>query len=139
MLAAVFAHWEQLVGPEIAAHAEPRSLRAGVLLLAVDQSGWATQLRYLAPDLLGRLRLATGATEITEIQIRAAPPARRPSRFLPPAPGVGKGVLPVGITPLWYNEVIRIRAADQRFRCLGGPGIRGNAHQSERSRPWRCK
>jgi predicted nucleic acid-binding Zn ribbon protein len=74
LLAAVFAHWEQLVGPEIAAHAEPRSLRAGVLLLAVDQSGWATQLRYLAPDLLGRLRLATGTTEITEIQIRVAPP-----------------------------------------------------------------
>lgn len=74
LLAEVFAHWEQLVGSEIAAHAEPRSLRGGVLLLAVDQSAWATQLRYLAPDLLGHLRLATETTEITEIQIRVVPP-----------------------------------------------------------------
>jgi predicted nucleic acid-binding Zn ribbon protein len=69
LLAAVFAHWEHLVGPEIAAHAQPRSLRRGVLVVAADQPAWATQLRFMTADLLGRIRSATDATEITEIQV----------------------------------------------------------------------
>jgi predicted nucleic acid-binding Zn ribbon protein len=76
LLAAVFAHWEQLVGPDIAAHAQPRSLRRGVLLVAADQPAWATQLRFMSGDLLHRIASATDAEEITEIQVTvsAAPP-----------------------------------------------------------------
>jgi predicted nucleic acid-binding Zn ribbon protein len=70
LVAAVFAHWEQLVGPDIAAHAQPRSLRDGVLVVAADQPAWATQLRYMATDLLARVRSEVAAEEITEIQIR---------------------------------------------------------------------
>jgi predicted nucleic acid-binding Zn ribbon protein len=77
LLAAVFAHWEQLVGADIAAHAQPRSLRRGVLVVAADQSAWATQLRFMTADLLGRISSVTDATEITEIQVTvgAGPPA----------------------------------------------------------------
>ena len=74
LLAAVFSHWEELVGPEIAAHAQPRSLRDGVLVVAADQPAWATQLRYLAAELLARVRAEAAAAEITEIQIRVAAP-----------------------------------------------------------------
>ena len=54
VLGAVFSHWEQLVGPEIAAHARPTSLRGGVLVVVVDQPAWAAQLRFMATDLLTR-------------------------------------------------------------------------------------
>jgi predicted nucleic acid-binding Zn ribbon protein len=70
LLSAVFTHWEELVGAEIAAHAQPRSLRDGVIVVSVDQPAWATQLRYMASDLLARIRTDTGSAEIVEIQIR---------------------------------------------------------------------
>ena len=85
LLASVFSRWEELVGPEIADHAQPRSLHGGVLVLTADQPAWATQLRYLAPELLARVRADAAAPEITEIQIRMAAPGpagtgRRPGR-----------------------------------------------------------
>jgi predicted nucleic acid-binding Zn ribbon protein len=70
VLTEVFSRWEQVVGAEVAAHAEPRSLRGGVLVIAVDQPAWATQLRFLGADLLARVRDATGCSEVTEIQVR---------------------------------------------------------------------
>jgi predicted nucleic acid-binding Zn ribbon protein len=85
LVAAVFAHWEQLVGPDIAAHAQPRSLRDGVLVVVADQPAWATQLRYMTGDLLARIQAETTAEEITEIQIRVGGPApsegRDPGRW----------------------------------------------------------
>jgi predicted nucleic acid-binding Zn ribbon protein len=72
LLTAVFSRWEQLVGPDIAAHARPRSLRQGTLLVLVDHPAWATQLRFLASDLLARIQLEADAPEITEIHIGVA-------------------------------------------------------------------
>ena len=70
VLTAVFARWEEVVGPEVAAHAEPRSLRDGVLVVAVDQPAWATQLRFLGSDLLNRVRDATGCSDVAEIHVK---------------------------------------------------------------------
>jgi hypothetical protein len=72
VLAALFSGWETVVGREIAQHAEPRSLRDGVLIVVVDQPAWATQLRYLAPELLGRIHGGVAGSAVTEIQIRVA-------------------------------------------------------------------
>jgi predicted nucleic acid-binding Zn ribbon protein len=68
----LFSSWEAVVGPEIAQHAEPRSVRDGVLLLVVDQPAWATQLRFLVPELLARIRAGVSHSEVTEVQIRVA-------------------------------------------------------------------
>ena len=70
---AVFAGWEDLVGPDIAGHARPVSLHGGVLVLAVDHPAWATQLRFMTGELLGRIGERTpsgGAPEVTEIHVR---------------------------------------------------------------------
>ena len=67
LLASLFSRWETIVGEEIAQHAEPRSLRDGVLVLVVDQPAWAAQLRYLAADLLARLQVDVGPSEVAEI------------------------------------------------------------------------
>jgi predicted nucleic acid-binding Zn ribbon protein len=72
VLGAIFARWEELVGPEVAAHTRPRSLRAGVLVIEVDQPAWATQLRYLSGDVLRRVEDAAGPEGVRELQIRVA-------------------------------------------------------------------
>ena len=51
----VFANWDEIVGPHVAAHAQPVSPIDGRLVVEVDQPGWATQLRFLEADLVSRL------------------------------------------------------------------------------------
>jgi predicted nucleic acid-binding Zn ribbon protein len=70
VLAKIFGHWPQLVGPDIAAHARPVSLRRGELVLIVDHPAWAGQLRFMTGDLLAKIGEATGCGEVREIRIR---------------------------------------------------------------------
>lgn len=69
-VAAVFSDWEAIVGPQVAAHVRPRTLRDGVLVVVADQPGWATQLRFLETDLLTRLRERLGTGAVTAIEVR---------------------------------------------------------------------
>jgi predicted nucleic acid-binding Zn ribbon protein len=69
-LGAVFSQWDEAVGPSVAAHARPVSLTDGVLVVVVDQPGWATQLRYLSTDLLQRLADVAGEGVVGRIEIR---------------------------------------------------------------------
>ena len=70
ILALVFSKWAELVGPDIAAHAEPRSLRDGVLLVVVDQPAWAAQLRYLGADLVAKIAAFAGSSEVVTVEFR---------------------------------------------------------------------
>jgi len=69
-LSSLFVDWEAMVGPQIAAHVRPRSLRDGVLVVVADQPGWATQLRYLEADLLSRLADRLGPAAVSAIEVR---------------------------------------------------------------------
>ena len=69
-LATVFARWPELAGPGVAAHARPVSLREGTLVVAVDEPGWATQLRYLSAALLERLAEALGEGSVARLEVR---------------------------------------------------------------------
>jgi predicted nucleic acid-binding Zn ribbon protein len=70
ILAVVFSKWAELVGPDIAAHAEPRSLHDGVLLVVVDQPAWAAQLRYLSTDLVAKIAAFAGTSEVVTVEFR---------------------------------------------------------------------
>lgn len=78
VLTTVFARWQELVGDSVADHAWPVSLSNGVLVIGVDQPGWATQLRYLAPELVRKLgsALAEGAVERVEVKVQRKRPER---------------------------------------------------------------
>lgn len=69
----VFGRWEELVGPQIAAHVTPVRLEGDLLVVEVDDPAWATQVKMLSSDL--RHRLAEGA-DVTiariEVQVRSA-------------------------------------------------------------------
>jgi predicted nucleic acid-binding Zn ribbon protein len=80
--AAVFGHWADQVGPDIAAHARPLSLHDGVLTLEVDQPAWAAQLRYMEAEILARLAASAGGAEVARLAVRVA--GARPRRPRPP-------------------------------------------------------
>lgn len=67
--ARVFADWDQLVGPDIAAHAHPQSLVAGELRIAAESTAWATQLRLLSSKILARLVAELGPQVVTKLII----------------------------------------------------------------------
>jgi predicted nucleic acid-binding Zn ribbon protein len=71
-LGAVFGHWDQIVGSAVATHARPVSLRDGVLRVEVDEPGWATQLRYLTPDILRRCDEVAGADVVVSVEVKVA-------------------------------------------------------------------
>lgn len=70
VLATLFSAWAELVGQTVAARSRPRSLRDGVLVVTVDEPAWATQLRWLEPDLLVRLGEALGHGVVRSIDVR---------------------------------------------------------------------
>lgn len=80
VLRVLFARWSELVGPNVAAHASPVGLRDKVLTVAVDDAAWATQLRYLAGDLIGRIAQVSGTDAVAELRLRVQPGRRRTSR-----------------------------------------------------------
>lgn len=67
---AVLARWEQMVGPELAAHSAPVSLRAGVLTVEAESTSWATQIRLMAASVLARLEAEAGAGVVTGLVVR---------------------------------------------------------------------
>ena len=69
-LSGVFGHWADIVGPQLAAHARPVSLSKGVLVVAVTEPAWATQLTYLESELVGRFREALGDGVVDRVEVR---------------------------------------------------------------------
>jgi len=68
--ATVFGRWAQLVGEEIAEHATPVSLRQGELLVQASSTAWATQLRLLQRQLLGRIASGVGRGVVTKLRVQ---------------------------------------------------------------------
>jgi predicted nucleic acid-binding Zn ribbon protein len=66
---AVFGRWSALVGPDIAAHCTPQTLTEGELLVVAESTAWATQLRLMAPTILGRLRAQVGGDVVTRLRV----------------------------------------------------------------------
>lgn len=68
-LSVVFSQWERLVGTDIAAHAKPKSLYGGVLVLEVDHPAWATQLRYMCSDIISAINTSTKPGLVEDVRV----------------------------------------------------------------------
>lgn len=83
-------NWARVVGEDLAAHCTPERLTKGTLVIVAESTSWATQVRLLAPMVLGKvnehLRAIGGpaAEEVREIRVRG-----------PEAPSWRKGSLAV--------------------------------------------
>jgi predicted nucleic acid-binding Zn ribbon protein len=72
---ALAEQWEDIVGPGVAPHARVRSLRGGVLTIAVDAPPWATELRYLEDTLRERVNDVTGGDAVRVVRVVVDPPS----------------------------------------------------------------
>jgi predicted nucleic acid-binding Zn ribbon protein len=81
----VMGRWAQIVGTEVAAHAQPVSWADGELVVQADSTAWATQMRLLAPTLLARLATELGSGAVRSVTVRgpSAPSWKRGLRSVP--------------------------------------------------------
>jgi predicted nucleic acid-binding Zn ribbon protein len=72
----VFGRWPEAVGEQIAQHVSPVKLDGGVLIVQVDDSAWATQVKFLTTTIIARLAEVAGV-QVDRIEVRVDPRAAR--------------------------------------------------------------
>ncbi|MGC0366751.1 putative nucleic acid-binding Zn ribbon protein [Rhodococcus sp. 27YEA15] len=80
----VLGRWPQVVGEDISAHAEPVSLRDGVLSISAESTAWATQLRMMQAQILAKIAAAVGDGVVKTLRITgpSAPSWRKGERHV---------------------------------------------------------
>jgi predicted nucleic acid-binding Zn ribbon protein len=66
----VFGRWATLVGEDVAEHATPVALEAGVLTVQAASTAWATQLRLLQHQLLAKIAAGVGNGVVKRIKVQ---------------------------------------------------------------------
>ena len=66
--AQIFAHWEQVVGSELARRCQPTSLKGGVLRVRMESAVWASEIRYLGAEIIERINRAVGSKVVSELK-----------------------------------------------------------------------
>lgn len=77
--ASVLSRWPQLVGADVAAHAQPISLNDRELVVQAESTAWATQLRLLSRTLLSRIQAEVGAETVASLRIHGPSGPARPT------------------------------------------------------------
>lgn len=68
-VASLMSRWEQIVGPDLAAHVAPVSFQEGVLTLQAESTAWATQTRLLQNDLRRAIDQDLGGGVVTDLTV----------------------------------------------------------------------
>ena len=69
----VWSRWIDIVGDTVAAHAEPTSLREGVLRVRTDSPTWATEVGYLGQEIKRAANQVAGKELVAEVRVWTAP------------------------------------------------------------------
>ena len=69
----VWSRWNDIVGDTVAAHAEPTSLREGVLRVRTDSPTWATEVGYLGQEIKRAANQVAGVELVSEVRVWTAP------------------------------------------------------------------
>lgn len=80
----VLGRWADVVGADIASHAEPTGLRDGVLSVSAESTAWATQLRMMQAQILAKIAAAVGHGVVKSLRITGptAPSWRKGERHI---------------------------------------------------------
>ena len=70
---AVWDRWREIVGDDVATHAEPSSLRGGLLRVRTDSPAWATEISYLADEIRRRANETVGRELVREVRVWTGP------------------------------------------------------------------
>jgi predicted nucleic acid-binding Zn ribbon protein len=76
-IGSVFGRWEELVGPDMAAHTKPERFSDGEIVIIADSAVWASQVRRLASTVLRRLNEELGHGTVTRVVVRGPVSPRR--------------------------------------------------------------
>jgi hypothetical protein len=66
----VFSLWAKAVGPGIARHSQPASIRGRRLTVIVDSSAWMQQLSLLKPEIIAKVNDRLGPDGIENITLK---------------------------------------------------------------------
>jgi predicted nucleic acid-binding Zn ribbon protein len=80
LLAEVQRVWRAVVGPAIAAEAQPTAERAGAVVVSCSASVWAQELDLMAPEIVERLNETLGPQRVSRLRCVALPPINGKSR-----------------------------------------------------------
>jgi hypothetical protein len=80
----VWSRWNDIVGDTVAAHAEPTSLREGVLRVRTDSPTWATEVGYLGQEIKRAANQVAGAELVSEVRVWTAPGSIDGAHRIPP-------------------------------------------------------
>lgn len=69
----LWKRWAEIVGGDLAAHAQPTSLRAGVLRVRADSPVWAHEIGYLSEEIKAKVNAALGTAAVSEVKVWNAP------------------------------------------------------------------
>ncbi len=70
----VFSNWDTLVGDVIGEHSKPAGITDGVLTVEVANQAWASELSWMAEELVRQIRAKLDTDEIHSITIKLAKP-----------------------------------------------------------------
>ena len=65
----LFDRWAQIVGADVAEHAQPIELKDGELTVQADSTAWATQLRLLQKQLLVKIGAGVGPDVVKRLKV----------------------------------------------------------------------
>ena len=71
--AQLWGRWPEIVGDHVASHAEPSSLKGGVLRVRTDSPAWAGELKYMTADIKARINKALKTELVSEVVVWTAP------------------------------------------------------------------
>ena len=88
----VFRFWNEVVGPEIADHAQPTVIHGRVLWLEVSDSVWMQQLHLQKTELLAALNARLKGEQLADLRFRLGRERQEP--VPPAAPSVRRDIDP---------------------------------------------
>lgn len=69
MLGDVETVWEEVVGSEVAHHAQPIGIEDDILIVAVDHPSWATELSFCSEQICHSLQLRLESSPARRIRV----------------------------------------------------------------------
>ncbi len=66
----IFTEWAQIVGAEVAQHAQIEGFEDMIVHVRASSTAWSTQLKLLAPRIVAKLNEALGDGTVTRIEVR---------------------------------------------------------------------
>lgn len=85
----LWKRWPDVVGNDVAAHAQPTSLRGGVLRIRADSPVWAHEIGYLAEEIKSKANQALGRAAVSEVRVWNAPAGSTPPGTTGSSSGAG--------------------------------------------------